>query len=91
MTLDPDVAKKVTALAHRNQTSFKVALNDVLRRGLTAQAGRSGSPKRFVVKPHAAGFVPGIDLGKLNQLNDELECDDFADEAHRVQQAAKGA
>jgi hypothetical protein len=84
VTLDPEVAKKLKALAHRNQTSFKVTLNDVLRRGLAAQAGRTRTP--FLVKPHAGGFVPGIDLAKLNQLSDELECEDFVEEARRTAQ-----
>lgn len=77
VTLDPDVAAKLKALAHRRQASFKATLNDVLRRGLGPETG----PKqraRFVVEPHAGGFRPGIDPDKLNQLLDELDTEAFA-------------
>lgn len=76
MTLEPDLVKKVKALAHRRGLSFKQALNDVIRRGLTAPA-RQDLQTRFTVRPHAGGFRPGIDPGKLNQLVDQLEVEDF--------------
>jgi hypothetical protein len=38
-----------------------------------------------VVQPHAGGFRPGIDPGKLNQLVDELEVDDFVGEARSLE------
>jgi hypothetical protein len=38
-----------------------------------------------VVKAHAGGFRPGIDPGKLNQLVDELEVDDFVGEARPLE------
>jgi len=40
-------------------------------------------PPRFVVEPHSGGFRPGVDPGKLNQLVDQLESEDFVDEAGR--------
>ena len=79
VTLDPDVAEKLTRLAHARKASFKETLNDVLRRGLSGQETRKR--KRFVVKPHHATFAPGIDLMKLNQLVDELEIADFLEKA----------
>ncbi len=82
MTLEPDVAAKVQALAHRRGTSFKATLNDLLRRGLGAQ-GRAERSRTFVVKPHHGGFRPGVDPTRLNQLVDELEIEDFVDEAAR--------
>lgn len=82
VTLEADLAKKVKALAHRRGLSFKQALNEVLRRGLTAPARRDAR-RRYVVKPHAGGFRPGIDPGKLNQLVDQLEAEDFIAEAQR--------
>lgn len=83
MTLDPDVAEKLNAYAHRRRLSFKQALNDLLRRGLQAQQG-GGERPRFEVKPHRGGFRPGIDPGRLNQLLDELEVEDFVAEASDV-------
>lgn len=41
------------------------------------------SPTPFVVKAKSCGFLPGIDLLKLNQLTDEIESDDFV-ERHRT-------
>jgi hypothetical protein len=77
VTLEPDVAAKLKELAHRRRLSFKAALNEVLRRGLSTQGGAPKRRKRFVVEPHAGGFRPGIDPNRLNQLIDELDADDF--------------
>lgn len=82
VTLDPDVAAKLKELAHRRRASFKATLNDVLRRGLAAQTSPS-KRKRFVVRPHAGGFRPGIDPGQLNQLLDELDVEDFTGEVEK--------
>lgn len=81
VTLEPDVAVKLKELAHRRRASFKATLNDVLRRGMAAQATAAEERERFVVEPHAGGFRPGLDPGKLNQLADELDVEDFVDEA----------
>lgn len=80
VTLDPDVAEKLKAYAHRSKLSFKQALNEVIRRGLQAQQ-RAAKRAGFQVQPHHGGFRPGIDPARLNQLLDELEIQDFAREA----------
>lgn len=82
VTLDADLVKKLKALAHRRGQSFKQTLNDVVRRGLSAQEQRSRG-ERYVVTPHRGGFRPGIDPGKLDQLVDQLDVEDFVDEAKR--------
>lgn len=82
LTLDPDLAKKLKDLAHRRGQSFKQTLNEVVRRGLAAQAERTAK-QRYQVTPHHGGFRPGIDHGKLNQLADQLEVEDFVGEAAR--------
>jgi len=38
---------------------------------------RSAELTGFVVKPHHCGFRAGVDTGKLNQLVDELDGEDF--------------
>jgi hypothetical protein len=82
LTLDPDLAKKLKDLAHKRGQSFKQTLNDVVRRGLAAQAHRPERPP-YTLTPHHGGFRPGVDPDKLNQLLDELDVEDFCDEARR--------
>jgi len=82
VTLEPDLAKKVKALAHRRGLSFKQALNEALRRGLTAPSRRDART-RYTVEPHVGGFRPGIDSGKLNQLVDQLEAEELVAKAQR--------
>lgn len=82
VTLEPDLAKKVKALAHRRGLSFQQALNEVIRRGLTAPARQRAQP-RYTLEPHPSGLRPGVDQGKLNQLVDQLEVDEFIAKAQR--------
>lgn len=81
VTLEADVAARLRELAHRSRTSFKDTLNTVLRRGLVAQAPEPAGGSRFVVEPHDGAFKPGLDLGRLNQLSDELETEAFVAKA----------
>ncbi|MBI4817200.1 MAG: DUF2191 domain-containing protein [Deltaproteobacteria bacterium] len=81
VTLDPNVAARLKKLAHRKEASFKQTINEVLLRGLSLE--ESGKDGPFVVEPHSGVFRPGIDLGKLNQLADELEIADFVEESRR--------
>lgn len=81
VTLDDDVAARVVELAHQRKTSFKAMLNELIRRGLTAQQARSGRRRRFRVVPHPAEFRVGVDPLRLNQLVDELETADFVTES----------
>lgn len=80
MTLEPDVAARVKDYAHRARSSFKVALNTLLRRGLAAQTAAAPPRRRFRIEPHSSGLRPGIDPGKLNQVADRLEAEDFVRE-----------
>lgn len=80
MTLEPDLAEKLKEYARRRRSSFKEALNTVLRRGLAAQEPLP-SRRRFVVAAHSGAFKPGLDLSRLNQLVDELETEDFVRES----------
>lgn len=79
VTLEPDVHARIEAYARQARTSFRAALNEVLRRGLVA--GEASPNVAFRVVPHEGLFVPGIDPSRLNQLLDELEVDDFVGEA----------
>jgi hypothetical protein len=75
LTLDPDVAERLKQELAISKKPFKAVLNDALRRGL----GIDPAPrrKRFRVHAHSSPFVPGIDLGRLNQAVDKLEVLEF--------------
>lgn len=79
VTLEPDLAKEVKAFAHRRRLSFPQALNELIRVGLASSARQA----KYVVQPHEGGFRPGVDPGKLNQLVDQLEVEDFIAKAQR--------
>jgi hypothetical protein len=76
VTLEPDVVARLKDYAHRKRLSFKAALDVVIRRGLAVQH-RPKPDSPFSVEPHRGGFRPGVDVGRLNQLGDRLETDDF--------------
>ena len=82
--LDDDVATALKERARRLARPFKQVVNDTLRRGLSDSHEEhedappsDGERPVFVVKPICSGFQPGIDPLKLNQLNDELETEEF--------------
>ncbi len=70
LTLDDDVAALLRQRAATLGVSFKEMVNRTLRAGLS----REMVPDIDVPKtiPHSFGFLPGVDLDKLNQLADEL-------------------
>lgn len=77
LTLDEDVAQQLQEAARRSGVSFKEVVNTTLRQGLTRGNKPGSRLSRFEVIPKACGFRPGVDILRLNQLNDELELEDF--------------
>jgi len=77
LTLDPDVAARLTGEIRRTGKSLKTAVNDALRAGL-GLSGKRPRVARFEVTPHGFGLKPGVDPGRLNQLADELESEQRA-------------
>ncbi|HMR76229.1 MAG TPA: ribbon-helix-helix protein, CopG family [Polyangiaceae bacterium] len=71
--LDDDVAEKLRQMAARGRTTLRAVINDVLRRGLSAQRPRSERKAAYAVQTFNSGFCAGVDPLKLNQLVDELE------------------
>lgn len=79
VTVDEDVLRELRKIMREDETSFKQALNDTLRRGVGARRGAAKRGRgKFRVKPHRSAFVAGIDPGKLNQLADQLETERFS-------------
>jgi hypothetical protein len=56
--------------------SLKRVVNDALRAGLS-KTGKKEGAARFVVKPWPLGLKAGIYEGKLGQLLDQLESEEF--------------
>jgi hypothetical protein len=70
ITLDPDVAARLRALARERGISFKEAVNSALRRGLS---DGERTPRAFRVEARPLGLRAGIDLTKALTLAAELE------------------
>ncbi len=75
LTLDEDVADFLREQARLQDRPFKQVVNDTLRRGMSPAVREEGPAYR--VRPLRGGFRPGVDPLKLNQLNDELETQEF--------------
>ena len=84
LTLDDDVAERLQELAARSKASFKATVNEVIRRGLTAQERASRRSKPFRLEPFRSAFRTGVDPVRLNQLDDDLEAE------HALERAAAG-
>jgi hypothetical protein len=69
--IDDDLILKLKDISQKRRISFRDAVNEVLRRGLSAQESKR-HPK-FCAKTFRSAFRPGIDPLRLNQLVDELE------------------
>ncbi len=84
LTLDEDVARQLKGKARRSGESFKEVVNSALRQGLAQGKGSGAKLPRFEVKPKACGFRSGVDVLRLNQLNDELEMEGFERKLRRT-------
>ena len=83
LSLDEDVANSLREQAALDNVSFEQAVNDALRRGLAPAQTEQWLPikgQRIV----SGGLRPGIDPTTLNQLNDELELQEFLAKHRRV-------
>lgn len=76
-TIDPDVEELLRHEMQRAGRSMNAVVNDALRAGLGVE-GKPPRATRFKVEPHAFGWKPGVDVDRLNRLDDELETDEFA-------------
>ena len=75
LTLDDDIAHSLKERARLLNKPFKQVVNDTLRRGMSPAVGETRALYR--VRPLRSGFAAGVDPEKLNQLNDELEVEDY--------------
>ena len=75
LTVDDDIADSLKEQARLLGKPFKQVVNDALRRGMSPAVRETQAP--YSVVPIQSGFAPGVDPLKLNQLNDQLEAEDF--------------
>src|SRR5258708_1039287 len=85
VTLDPDVERLLKNEAHKRGASFKVALNEAVRKAFQPAQRSSAKRKPFVVKSHHMGLMPGIDYSKANKLADDMEIDAFVELTKRLE------
>jgi hypothetical protein len=69
LTLDDDLAAKLKQIARERGSSFKEAVNSVLRAGFAQETGT----RRFRQRTHRLGLRAGIDLDQALQLAAALE------------------
>ena len=70
VTLDPDVAARLKAVARERGISFKQALNQAVRAGLSGQRRAARAFKQY---SQPMGLRPGFNLDKALQLAAALE------------------
>ncbi len=86
VTLDADVEQLLRDAMQRRRLSFKEALNQAIRNGLSNSADPRGDDAPFVVRARRMGLRAGIDSGRLNQVADELEAEGFAELSRALSQ-----
>ena len=80
LTLDPDVAALLKKRVAKGDVTFKQAVNDAMRKGLTAEEVATKPKKRYVVKPGtpSGGYLVDIsDKGALFEMLDRLDYPDL--------------
>ena len=76
LTLDPDVAAMLKKAVARSDVSFKQAVNEALRRGLTAETVALKPKKRFVQRVGSpADFL--VDITNNGELAEMMDREDY--------------
>jgi len=70
VTLDDDVVAALRAIERERGISFKEAINDAVRAGLS---GTVTPARPFTVRPFSAEVGAGVDLRRSNRLVADLE------------------
>ena len=80
VTLDPDVAAKLKAVARERGISFKEALNGAVRAGL---GSKSRAARAFKQYSQPMGLRAGFNLDKALQLSAALEDEELTRKLER--------
>lgn len=73
LTLDPDVATRVKAEASHHNIAFKTLVNEALRLGLDAYAGRAKAAQPYRTRPVAMGLRAGFSYDNIGDLLAQCE------------------
>jgi hypothetical protein len=81
LTIDEELAQRIPREVSLGKGTLKAVINDALRRGHGVEALKRVAP--YQVKPHSSPFRPEVAAGKLNQLVDQLESEEFLARHHQ--------
>ena len=82
VTLDPDVDRLLKEEMRRSGTTFRQALNRVIRRALAGDAATARRP--FKLRPKRLSLRPGLDPAMLQHLEEDLEIEPFIDKTRKL-------
>jgi hypothetical protein len=86
VTIDPDVERLLEGAMRQTGQSFKVTLNQAVRKGLAETVSDVDEPP-FVVHAHDMGPLKGgIDPTKLGQFADQLEVEAHLEVTRKLEQ-----
>jgi len=73
VTLDPDVAERLSQLMKERNLTFKEAVNSSLRKGL----GTEVRARPYKAPSYHMGLKPGIDGDRITHVMDEIADEEF--------------
>jgi hypothetical protein len=73
LTIDDDIAERLSAAQKKLGVSFKEIVNLTLRMGLERQHPSFRKVPRFKVKARQMGLMPGIDYANIGELLEQVE------------------
>jgi hypothetical protein len=90
VTVDQDAELLLHEAMRQTGQSFKVVLNQAIRKGLAGTV-ITANEEPFVVVPQSMGLRAGIDATQLQQFGDELEIDAFLELTRKLLQTSPGS
>ncbi len=73
LTIEPSVARQLSAFMSQRKITLKAAINEALREGIPRVAARDARCAPFVVVPFTLRLKPGIDPDRIGHYADDLD------------------
>lgn len=89
VTLDPDAERILREAMRQTGQSFKVTLNQAIRRGLSDTLPELDEPP-FTVEAQDMGVLPGVDLANIHDLESELEVEGYLEVTRALERRQVG-